>query len=531
MIEPLPMSFFKISEALQPQNAQSGKTKEPATRTMCVECNEDITTSNGSANKDRAIHYMKYTISFHSCPVCLLTMPTICALKSHLRVHLKNPPYYCPECGNQLPNKIENYPFNHGCEGFNMMRATVRLECSVPKCQSSLFHPHDYKKHLRTNHMKKVFKCPHCVVACFSEATISKHLEIHQPQQTTNINNILLFYQCDMCPGRLVLQSHLESHITTHINTNVYPCWTCGTRYKSIPLLVEHHINQHVTSNNAMADKLKKALKTSIVKCKNNAKSIAPNIFRVVKRCDLCLRSFTYKCNFEDIGILPNSCPYKCSSSSQSLLKRAHKKMSTNIMCPLCQERINENWQDVKTHFALYHKNHKCLDGKVSLLKIDIKIKKKRNRKRKNITATKNRRIRKRNKINHDEPKKGITKNENNKDSVGAVNSDLICIKCQCKCKSKEDLEGHIKSHRDPCMAYQCLECCECFVVKPSFTTHLLLKHGITDVDDYIEKKQCYNNDALNIQQDPNCDMPVEENQCRICRERHRHSNTCPIDY
>ncbi|CAH0766639.1 unnamed protein product [Diatraea saccharalis] len=515
-IEPLPLKFFKVSNATapQPQVAQSSSenTKECISeRTVCVECNKDITVE-GSPHKDRVNHYMKYTNRFHSCPVCLLTLPTICALKSHLRVHLKNPPYFCPECGNQLPNKIINYPFSHNCEGFNMMRATVRLECPVPKCQSTLFHPHDFKKHLKLDHMKKVFKCPYCVVACFSGVTISKHLETHQPQQ---INNILIFHQCEMCPGRLVVQNHLESHINAHINDNVYPCWTCGTRLKNIPLLINHHINQHITSNNGMAEELKNALKTSL-EC-NSTKALQTKMFRVVKRCDQCLRSFSYKCNFDDIKILPNACPYKCTPSSKSLLRQSDTEASTNIVCPLCQENIDSKWENVKKHFSLRHKKHKCLDGEVKLIKTDLITRRNKNRIRK---SAKNSRVRKRKHANNHKHKNPTITGNISREDTTIPQAEFICIKCRHECESKEDLEDHIRDHRDPCMEYQCLECGECFIVKPSFSTHLLINHGISDVDDYIEKKKCYNDVAFIVNQDKDVDMPLDENQCRICREK-----------
>ncbi|CAH2242181.1 jg22893 [Pararge aegeria aegeria] len=83
-------------------------------------------------------------------------------------------------------------------------------------------------------------------------------------------------------------------------------------------------------------------------------------------------------------------------------------------------------------------------------------------------------------------------------------------------------------THRDPCMAYQCLECGKSFVVKPSFSTHLLLEHGISDVQEYIDKKPCYNELALLKDQNvlnPPVDEPVKENQCRVCREQFETSN------
>jgi hypothetical protein len=394
-----------------------------------------------------------------------------------------------------------------------MMRATARLKCPMQNCK--LFHPHDYKKHLKNDHLKKVYKCPLCVVACFSEAAISKHLKTHQSQiLVENVdlkNNILIFYQCEMCPGKLVLQNHLNNHLDSHVNISVYPCWVCGSLLDDVVKLMDHHIENHTPNEET---------KNMFKLLRSNVPGEEPRkVYRVVQRCEQCLRSFTYKCKYEEINVLPNSCPYKCSSSTKYLLKNPATVPAIDlaiepaidsyklIICPLCKNKINQKWAEVKIHYNQHHKNHKCLDIRVSLPKLDIS-----KYCNKNMTSIlkKKRNIRKR----HNEKPLAVIS--------CTAEANLDCNICQQGFQSKELLQEHFKSHQDPCMAYQCLECGQSFVVKPSFSTHMVLDHGIMNVDDYIKEKQCYNDNALTIHKPNDADNNIllEENQCKICIER-----------
>ncbi|KAG6440496.1 hypothetical protein O3G_MSEX001325 [Manduca sexta] len=528
-IDPLPISHFKMNLLLPQKNdSPSKKTKllgnvqtdSPSTLSTCYECKENIT-NVGPIYKDRANHYMRFTNEVYTCPVCLFALPTVCGLQSHIRIHMKIPPYFCPECGCHLPNRNVSYPYNHDCEGFKMMRATARLQCPVTKSHN--FHPNDYKEHMKSNHLKKVYKCPFCVVACFNEATMTKHLKIHK----TNLKAIIL-YQCEMCPGRLVLQNHMDPHLKNHVNTNVFPCWTCGTVCQDLVDLITHNANQHSDTGGALHNLF------SSLMAENNTHLKKQRIYRVVKRCDQCRRSFIYKCKRDEIGVLPNLCPYKCSSSLQSNIEsETLENNNSHLICHLCRCQISQDWNLIKEHYAAHHKKYKCLDAKLLIPKLDIKKYLPENKTKNNKTVTntikKNTRSRKRRMSQKD-----IQMIDDSGPVVSTIeNIDLqICKICSHKSETKESLENHLVIHRDPCMAYQCLECGQSFVVKPSFSTHLLLEHSITNVEDYIKNKQCYNENAMSkYKPNENNNEPLKENQCNICREQFDNSEVLEKHY
>lgn len=506
-VEPVPLGLYK-----QPPLPQAAKTSQPPIEhpkkslTICIECKK-LLPNIGAAYKDRAAHLMQYTNETYSCPVCLFTLPTMCAIRTHMRFHLKYPPYYCPECGINITNKSVHYPFTHDCEGFRMMRATARLKCPVDQCQ--LLHPNEFKDHMKDAHIKKVFKCPICVVACFNEPTMQNHLNTHTMDGGNNSNlKALIFYQCELCPGRLVLQNHIDNHLRTHLNTNVFPCWSCGMVFKEVFALIDHHVKKH---QNQMSDAVK-AMFTSTIHESENQFGKPKRIYRVVKRCDQCKRNFTYKCKYNEIPILPNECPYKCTSKLKSSV--VSDGTGNQITCHICSAKMPYDWKEIKTHYALAHKNHRCLDPKLVLDRMDVE----KYTKRRQTKITKRTRKRRR-------QRKRLSLNDQNTAKEPDSTSANQCGMCGNICENKEMLEIHLKNHKDPCMAYQCLECGQSFVVKPSFSKHLMLAHGIDNAEEYISSKECYNENALDKHQKSDIPMtPPKENQCTICMDQFQNA-------
>ncbi|KAJ8736359.1 hypothetical protein PYW08_007015 [Mythimna loreyi] len=533
VIEPLPLSDYKIKPLSPPSDdfitSPTATCETPtATETTtvqekmtlivnCCECKENLTYT-GAPGKDRASHYMQFSNQIiYSCPICLFALPSICAFKAHLRLHLKCPPYYCPECGLHLSGKNVHYPYNHDCEGFKMMRATARLRCAAPNCR--LFHPNDYKEHMKSLHMKKVYKCPCCVVACFNAVSMQDHLKSHKSEIKP-----LVFYKCEMCPGKFVMQSRVEWHLKSHKIICIFPCWPCGSVFKDVNVLLSHFLAKHNT-NNTIETALLEIMSENDMYNKETSKP--KRVYRVVKRCDQCRRSFIYRCQYSEIHNLPNECPYKCSStfgySTELEVMPDKTQCNTHIKCHICKTNISQDWNEIKKHYAELHKTFKCMDAKIVLTRIDIKkYLTKSNTSDIKRTIDKKRRTRKR----QNKPSRVSGNVENVRTSTPANKSKIddskyICNICGDKYEQKQLLEKHLISHRDPCMAYQCMECGQSFVVKPSFSKHLLLEHNISNIEEYIEEKHCYNENAL-IKYQSNViiyNEPLRENQCKICRE------------
>lgn len=492
------------------------QNKQKISKIVCMECRIDVT--NTGTTVDRVKHYMEVTDvnKVHSCPVCLFALPTECALKTHLRVHLKCAPYSCPECGAHFSNKSISYPYhNHDCEGFKMMRATTRVRCQVPECY--LIHPNEYKDHMKNNHLNKVFKCPSCYVGCLDLTLMQRHMMRHvAAEKTLTPRKPSIFYQCGMCKGKLVMQNQLDNHLKGHMDMiNMYPCWACGKIFRDVPAVIEHHIMSH-GANEVLSN-----VYNLLWKSKHSTK--AKRLYRVVKRCEKCKRSFKYKCKYDQIKKLPSLCPYQCTKTDDD---PTGEDTNAQITCRWCKLKISQDWESIKKHYSEHHPTQKCLDAKVVLCRLDEKtIKKYTTKAVKHITkkptarTTKSMKVQLRNKNKADDNQNlALTAPEKGK---------YNCGKCGDNFENKELLETHLIIHKDPCMAYQCMECGQCFVVKPTFSKHLLLEHAVSDVEDYIiKKKQCFNECALlKYQYASNDSEPLRENQCKICRDQFNNAS------
>ena len=99
------------------------------------------------------------------------------------------------------------------------------------------------------------------------------------------------------------------------------------------------------------------------------------------------------------------------------------------------------------------------------------------------------------------------------------------CKNCQFTTENRKTFHEHVTEHRDISTSYQCMECGECFMVKPSLSKHLLYYHQIQDFDKYIEENNCYSKEALAelreaLQLSLLSANKVEPNQCRVCLKK-----------
>lgn len=100
------------------------------------------------------------------------------------------------------------------------------------------------------------------------------------------------------------------------------------------------------------------------------------------------------------------------------------------------------------------------------------------------------------------------------------------CKLCEFTDARRETFHSHVKTHREVSTCYQCMDCGECFVVKPSLVKHLQFFHKIFDTDRYFEENDCFDRAALKELEEimklapGESKNPVEENQCRVCLQK-----------
>lgn len=85
-----------------------------------------------------------------------------------------------------------------------------------------------------------------------------------------------------------------------------------------------------------------------------------------------------------------------------------------------------------------------------------------------------------------------------------AVNAKKYkCVRCGFESESRDEFHAHIGSHKNTDI--QCLECGECFIVKPTLEKHLIVVHKVKDVHGYF-----VDNGLETVEN-------LEENQCIVC--------------
>lgn len=513
----VPRTVTVISKPVQPSVAKptistvSAGTNKDMDDERCHECHENIL-GTGHASNDRAAHYMRiYDVQgTHTCQICMFTTRNPCAFSAHLRIHLRRPPYHCPNCGDKLSNRSIAYPYSHKCESFTVMRRSARQKCPSGTC-AKIFHPSEIVLHVLRSHTRKLFKCPECVPIYYNAADISKHVKTH------GHGNYVTLWQCFLCTHQPVLQTQVENHLVGHIGSLIYTCWACGSYFPEVAELLHHKSVECKQSN------------CSKVPIPSNINKTA--LYRVVKRCYQCQQSFTYKCKFTEIEKLPEECPKGCNPGDKALSvskMESTEETSHQIVCPLCKNRISDDWGDIKKHYGMLHKQYKCLDLVLKVKKLATRLNPSTTKRGKAPVAggVTKRPLRKR------RPNNPITNNIDTSQDSTCLSSDssnatqnykFNCSKCNMAFYCKTKFEEHLVSHRDLNTAYQCLECGACYVVKPSFSTHLLLEHEITDVEKYIEEKNCFNAEALLRYRSAakiTAGEPLKLNQCSICREQ-----------
>nr|CAD7453072.1 unnamed protein product [Timema tahoe] len=172
---------------------------------------------------------------FRLSTICVLT--TKCSLSAHERTHTQSKPFICPECGR-------NYTFfsqlsvhlHYNC--FHKAKC-VRSMCSV--CNMLFILPSSFEEHITRHHVKTVYKCEKCQVACLS----INELRVHMANAHKGLFEKQTYKLCTLCPDKLISVPNIATHIKRHAFGRqwliyVYQCSTCKRVFHSKTVLSTH---------------------------------------------------------------------------------------------------------------------------------------------------------------------------------------------------------------------------------------------------------------------------------------------------
>ncbi|XP_044257914.1 zinc finger protein 687a-like [Tribolium madens] len=430
------------------------------------------------------------------CYICKYVAPTKCSLKAHVRTHENIAPHVCPECGKQfntwtlLDKHMEDVCFH--------LSKQVRFRCPALKCGKLFVMPNTYASHF-ANHFQSILRCSVCSSNFFTESDFTDHAKNHE--SCTSFKT----FNCTVCKNMPTLgEEKTTEHVNWHLRDRetcvyIFTCRSCRSYFRSTTTYSVHK-----------------------QRCLKNEKT--SNI--ITASCQFCSQKIQYK-EKDALKVCTNCKQINHLRGTPS--KSNEEKKST---CMLCKEDLLP--ENVKSHTNLCKYNNPIvtihaineskdsdetsssepsnLDSSNDSLKTEETSKtKKRKRTSNSSTPSKS--------------KKPAEENDLQAEKPISFDGTYYCKLCDYKNTERSEFHNHVKTHRDISTAYQCMECGECFVVKPSLVKHLAHFHQVTDSEQYFAENSCYDKFAIeelenNLRLVPGEHKgPVKENQCSVCLE------------
>nr|CAD7438033.1 unnamed protein product [Timema bartmani] len=476
--------------------------------------------------------------------ICVLT--TKCSLSAHERTHTQSKPFICPECGR-------NYTFfsqlsvhlHYNC--FHKAKC-VRSMCSV--CNMLFILPSSFEEHITRHHVKTVYKCEKCQVACLS----INELRVHMANAHKGLFEKQTYKLCTLCPDKLISVPNIATHIKRHAFGRqcliyVYQCSTCKRVFHSKTVLSTHIDVCKRQMAQLKQNKLKMAQQYVAIKnpLVSRFNGISPNLvrlpiqsnksFKVLNILDAARKSVFQSTILPKSLLKPTVQIIPSIVREQTILPKTMLNASVNVTPSTAPSTCNT---PMKTKETFESKIIMNVSPEVSLntestptttteetdesqvffpaLSNESEILEKDPLSLDDVSGTEN--------------PSSVLKQENNvcencgqefNPSGDITELPLRCAACTSTAlhkdlddptTQKKPLNGSVLSTfiKSPTTAsnnprnklwrvkplqgpqkssHQCMECGKCFVAKSSFKNHLFLEHTIRDFDSYVAEIDC----------------------------------------
>ncbi|CAL8098055.1 unnamed protein product [Orchesella dallaii] len=204
-------------------------------RYCCSKCPKKYYSSVGLKNHVRKMHETNlrypYRNNSFGCSVCHKKFQTATGLSHHLVLHSPTNLFYCVFCDYQS-NFIERLKRH--------IRVHIRekpFQCQ--ECGEPFSHPFSIKYHMKKAHSPEKWeknKCVFCDKTYSTNGELVRHIKYHTGEKP---------FSCSICEKAFVLQYQLRSHIGAH--KKLYSCSTCGKNYAKQAGLNRHKLRHSNT--------------------------------------------------------------------------------------------------------------------------------------------------------------------------------------------------------------------------------------------------------------------------------------------
>ncbi|GJQ72828.1 hypothetical protein Trydic_g1477 [Trypoxylus dichotomus] len=534
----------------------SGKTNENVTSVVtkpeiiedmnCPECNAGI-----ANNKSISSHFMSSAPlnDAYLCDICKYIATTPCSFSAHKRLHSRQPPYICPECGKDF---LDNMSLLDHLEDvcFHLAKQ-VRLRCPKKNCCKVFAQLATFIMHFEV-HIQTLNKCTKCDATYYAVRDFVEHAHtVHK-----EVVPVELIYKCTICKNSALEAENYREHVNWHcidksLRVYVYICKFCRNFFRSGVTYATHLMR--CSKKELTIEELRR-----LKKCNTAVVCLHCNyVIRLVTklpdcpRCGTCINANATSA--PEKGIAPATEKSNANIIFTSRLKVTHnnKQNCSKIITKSNSNSIGNNKVVIPNNLRvikciLCYKDlivsqahqHECKYkyAQVVLTREEEKIERILNVKREtsdSVNKTESYSKKKRRKtstspslIKH----KRSTGMELRLDEPVPFEGTYSCKICNYNDSDRTSFHQHIKDHRNISTEYQCMECGECFVVKPSFHKHLMYYHRISNVDEYVKENECVDQSAISELrkymrlESGEINDDVEENQCKVCLKQFEDS-------
>lgn len=491
--QPRIVSVKSESEDMQEDISQI-KNKANSNFPVCSECGQH----QKSTMVDHFLGQNKPDNESLKCDACNYIAPTECSLSAHVRFHDDIAPHVCPECGKDFPSSQQlNDHLDLVC--FHLAKE-VRFRCPAKKCGKLFVQIVTFTAHFMT-HMQCLNKCSICVEKYFQDDELAEHVGEHDGSNVS----FEKVYKCSVCPeaypaaAKSELKEHVESHVSekTH-RVYAYICRKCRTYIRSSLAYANHLLRCPKFNQNQGANE--------DVDTRNRAHF-------VTTICFTCHTKFRYKINVARFK------PVICPTCGKKFETTVAEIPPTNkcVLCNLVLKPSEKETHKLKCKYSRPVVELICDDLENPKILADYLKESAKKRKKKSSSVPMNK------------SKKPLLEESDLYLEAGKpVEFDGIyrCKLCEYVNDKRDEFHIHVVSHRDVSTSYQCMECGECFVVKPSLVKHLHYFHKVSNTEEYFEVNNCFDKDAVKELEETmklapgEIKGPVEENQCRVCLKK-----------
>ncbi|XP_014671208.1 PREDICTED: zinc finger protein 687-like [Priapulus caudatus] len=268
------------------------------------------------------------------CAVCKHKMPpNACSLSAHVRIHRREPPFTCPECGVAVDAASWEaflYHLRYQCCHYSRCVGYKCAACAASYNSSALL-----RSHVVSVHGESYLKCPTCPMAFKTHAGFEVHHAATHPSETLAMPRSI--YKCPECDTvfhhNAQLQAHLQSHEARQSAATlrfIYKCLDCYKLFDTVELMAEHgKSHAHVV---------------------HNVCTLCGAVFETL--ADLCLHRYRAHRDSNAAANLPKPQPKTASSLRGNAAAAA--RGTPYPVCLACRVRAPDN-QSLASHIRAAH--------------------------------------------------------------------------------------------------------------------------------------------------------------------------------